>query len=76
MRQTARKMRALPAVFPLYPLQRFFAGFECTFELACFHRFQDFAKPWARFHSQRNQVISRNQGRRNDRLVRELFLLR
>src|SRR5437868_8150560 len=73
MRQTARKMRALP-VFALYPIERFLAGLEGAFELASFYCFQDFAKSWTGFHSQRDQIVPRNQRWRNDRLVREFFL--
>ena len=53
MRNDARKMRVLP-VFALYPLQRFLAGFECAFELPSLYCFQNFAKSWAGFQSQRN----------------------
>src|SRR5437588_1682481 len=71
--QNAANCGALP-VFALYPIERFLARFEGAFELARFHRFQDFPKSWARFHSQRDQIVPRNQGWRNDRLVCELFL--
>src|SRR5437870_1285407 len=74
MRNDARKMRALPGVFAFHPLQRFLARFEGAFELAGFYCFQDFPKSWARFHSQRDQIVPRNQRWRNDWLVRELFL--
>src|SRR5205085_3133845 len=59
---------ALP-VFALYPIERFLACFKGAFELARLHCFQDFAKSWTRFHSQRDQIVSRNQRWRNDRLV-------
>src|SRR6187397_1874909 len=61
-------------IFALYPIERFLTRFEDAFELARFHCFQDFPKSWARFHSQRGQVVPRNQRWRNDRLGRELFL--
>src|SRR5437868_12940256 len=61
-------------VFALDPLQRFLPRFEGAFELARFHCFQDFPKSWARFHSQRDQIVPCNQRWRNDWLVRELFL--
>src|SRR2546423_14186785 len=61
-------------IFALYPIERFLAGSEGAFELARFYCFKNFAKPRARFHSQRDQIVPRNQGWRNDRLVRELFL--
>jgi hypothetical protein len=70
----ARDDGNLAAVFPPHPVERFLARFEGAFELARFDCFEYFAELRARFHSQRDQVISRNQGRRNDRLVRELFL--
>src|SRR4029077_20929571 len=69
MRQTARKMCALP-VFALYPIERFLARFKGAFELARLHCFQDFPKSWIRFHSQRDQIVPRKQRWRNDRLVR------
>src|SRR5205823_15026318 len=61
-------------VFALYPIERFVARFEGAFKLSRFHCFQDFPKSWTRFHSLRDQIVPRNQGWRNDRLVRELFL--
>src|SRR6266478_2083389 len=64
---------ALP-IFALYPIERFLARLEGTFELARLHCFQDFPKSWTRLHSQRDQIVPRNQRWRNDRLVRELFL--
>src|SRR4029077_9102947 len=73
MRQTARKMRALP-VFALHPIERFLARLAGAFDSAGFHCYQDFPKSWTGFHSQRDQIVPRNQRRWNDRLVRELFL--
>src|SRR5881275_2426724 len=61
-------------VFALYPIERFLARFEGAFKLSRFHCFQDFPKSWTRFHSQRDQIVPRNQRWRNDRLVCELFL--
>ncbi len=44
----------LRSVFALDPVECFLVRFEGAFELARFHGFQDFAKLWARFHSQRD----------------------
>src|SRR5438874_12015253 len=68
------KLSLRSTVFALDPIERFLARLEGAFELASFHCFEDFAKSWTRFHSQRDQIVPRNQRWRNDRLVGELFL--
>src|SRR5882724_6776766 len=68
------KLSLRSTVFALDPIERFLPRLEGAFELASFYCFQDFAKSWTRFHSQRDQIVPRNQRWRNDRLVRELFL--
>src|SRR5712691_11797317 len=57
----------------LYPLERFFARFECAFELPSFDRVENFAKFGAGLQPERDQIVPAYERWRNDRLVRKLF---
>src|SRR5207245_4422876 len=58
-----------------YPLQRLVPCPQRPLYLSGFHRLEDLAKLWTRFETERDQIITAHQGRRNDRFVGEFVAL-
>src|SRR5262249_43835837 len=63
------------SVFLLDPFERFFSIFQCAFQLSCFNSFQYFAERRTRFHSERDQIVTAHERRRNNRLIGEFLAL-